>query len=486
MRFNLALCATVSSFLFFGCSQNNKPIFGSEVARFLWMTPSSELSNVKVFNQFGEPIASAQILIGRSQGNPFKNNFITTDKSGVAIIPSEWATSEHVTVDASGYIRQTLLNQKPGDLVIKMNPAFLQTPAQIKGVVSNLPVINGDKLIDFGLVMPAMSRSELLNFDLNSVISPFSDTLTVAGQNADVPSNISLPTQIENYIFNLTISKPIYRMIAPTLGPKRFFAARGRFPFKAVINDLRAGKKFYELLNYFSIHGGGIRDITLLGPQTTLDIPGNEINFNATLKVKPAVAAADEVLIVVAVSEIANTLIPTDLKRATSSDVISLASLEKAPAYVVNVIKRQAEFNSTAVGSDRLSASLSSYTENVQPLLLPLLENPTVTDSNGLLINLPNKPEKNGINPLAVSAVISDLIDLQIGTEKVVHVMHRWEVLGLGWDQKIQLPNWPLDNSSAKKRVEINYVGSTSQQVVVPLEKIMEIATHVTHASMDF
>lgn len=488
MRFNLlAVSMTLTSTLIFsGCSQDKTetPKKSEE------QQPANRSKNftgsatVKVVNQFGEPV-QAKILIGSSEGAPFKGNFISTDASGSAKVPADWTTPQHVTVDADGYIRQTILNQDPSDLTIKLNPSYLASRAEIKGQVTGLPVVNGDKFIDFALVMPGMSRSDLLNFDLNSVISPYSDTLTAAGSSYPMPSNVSLPTQTENYIINVTLTKPVYRMIAPTLGPKRMFAARGKFPFKDVVKELRAGKPFYELINYFSLQGGGIRDITLLGPQTALDLPGNEIEFKSTLKVQAPTAATDEVLLVLAASDIASSLIPTDIKKPAQGETLNLSSMTDKPAYVVSVIKRQAEFMQPVPGADRLSAAMSAYTENIKPVLLPLVEDPTITNTNGLEITLPAAPVKTGINPLAVSAMISDLVDVPNGTATITNVNRRWEVIGLGWNQKIQLPNWPLSNMTTKKRVEINFIGS-STTASTQLDTLVQDATHVTHASKDF
>lgn len=488
MRFKLIPIASITlitSLLFFGCSQNRKDDFKTHIARFLWSSAISEQPIIKVLNQYGEPLAQAQILVGLNEGSPFKGNYLITDNLGTAKVPNAWSTPEHVTVDATGYIRQTLLNQNPGDITIKMNSAYLTSPAEVKGAVTSLPIVNGDKMIDFALVMSAMTKADLLNFDLNALISPYSDAFTIAGQKADVPSNISLPTQKESYFFNLTISKPIYRMVTPTLGPKRFFAVRGQFLFKAVIDELRSGKQFYELLNYFSIQGGGMRDVTLLNSKTNLDIPGNELSFNSKLKVQPASANADEVLILVAVSDIANSLVPTDIKRVTNNGSASLTSLANKPAYVVQVIKKQAELNANKTNSDRTSVAISPYSENTKMDLLPLVDNPSMTNSNGFLITLPALPLKAGIHGLAVSAIISDLSEIQNGTDKVTHINRRWEIIGLGWSEKIQLPNWPLTNRTAKTRLEINYLGSTSEQIA-PLEGIIDAATHVTHASVDF
>ena len=65
---------------------------------------------------------------------------------------------------------------------------------------------------------------------------------------------------------------------------------------------MKNGKPFYELVNHFSIQGGGMHDVILTNPLTNIDIPGNELLFSSKIKTQPANSAADEVLMVVAVS----------------------------------------------------------------------------------------------------------------------------------------------------------------------------------------
>jgi hypothetical protein len=478
----LGLTVTLS-----GCSPDKKEDPKSDsLVRALWSEATPEAGQIKVVNQFGEPVVQAKILIGSAQNNPFRGNFIETDKAGKVQIPKEWTSPAHVTVDADGYIRQTLLNQKPGNMTLKLNTSYLAQKAELRGQVTNLPIVNMDKLIDFGLVMPALSRGDILNFDLDLVISPLTDVLSVAGQKADLPSNVSLPTQKENYIFNLTVSKPVYRLMVPTLGPKRFFAARGRFPFKAVVDELRDGKPFYELLNYFSILGGGIRDTTLVNPSTTLDIPGIELEFKNTVQVQSAQTNSDEVLMMLAASDVAGSMIPTDVKKTAPSQSITLNSMADKPTYIVSVIKKQSEFMTRTPGSDRMSASLMTYKLNEKQKLLPLVADPTIETTDAYLIHLPVAPNTEGINSIATSAVISDLVDSVNGTNKITSVNRRWEILGLGWSKDIQLPKWPLSQTPNRKRVEINFIGSVNKPPVNLDDSIIEAATHVSHASTDF
>ena len=483
----LALMACGLSFT--GCSKTKTEIpEEASIARFLWtekVSPSE--AQIKVINQFGEPVQGAQILIGDAQGSPFLNNFFTTDQAGRAAIPAEWSGPAAVTVDAAGYIRQTLLNVNPGDLTLKMNNAFLAQRAEVRGLVTQLPVVNGDKLIDFALVMPVVAKADLLNFDFGQVISPYNDTFTAAGQTSDIPSNVSLPKQNESYFINVTLDKPLYRLKVPNLGPKKFVAIRGRFVFKTVVAELRAGKRFDELINHFSILGGSVRETTLTNTLTTMDIPANEMEFKNTLSVNSMNTGADELMLVLATNEMNGSMIPSDVKRTTNGQPTKLQSLVGKPAFIVSVMKKQAEFMSQAPGTDRMSASLLPYSSTgAQQRLLPLIANPTIITSGNYIITLPSAPTTAGINAIAVSASISDLVETQDAGKTVLIPNRKWDIVGLGWTQQISLPKWPLDNSTARKRVEVNYIGSTSSKITRLDNSLIENATHITHASTDF
>lgn len=469
--------------------EDSKIAANSQLSRLTW-SPKAETAaaQLRVLNQFGEPIAGAQILIGHMQGSPFRDNFVTTNASGTASISNDWRTPAAVTVSANGYIRQTFLSQRPGNMVIRMSTAYLAQRAEVRGQVTQLPVVNNDKLIDFALAMPIVTRADLLNFDLGQVISPYTDTLSAAGQSNDIPSNVSLPRQRENYFIGVTLEKPVYRLKVPTLGPKKFVSARGRFVFKKVVDELRAGKPFYDTINHFSILGGGIREATITGPLTNLDIPGNELEFTSALAVQPATAQADEVLLVLATNELAGAMIPTDVKKSVGGAAVNLQSLPNVPAHIVTVVKKQSDFMSTAPGADRMSASLLPYSANTDKRMLPLIANPSIATAGvSYVISLPALNTAAGINPTATSAVISDLIETKDGNKTILTTVKRWEIIGPGWNQRIELPQWALDaGSGGRKRVEVNYVGSVNSSSTQLDETLIQNATHVTHASTDF
>lgn len=474
-----------------GCSQDRseKPDGSktSSISKFQWSEKSvNATSQLNIVNQFGEPVKGAQILIGDAQGNPFKNNFLTTDAAGVATAPAEWVLPASVTVDAAGHVRQTLLNVSPGNLMIKLSPAYIPQRVEVRGRVSQLPVVNGDNLIDFSLVMPSVAKSDLLNFDFGHILSSFTDTLSAAGQNSEIPSNIALPKQKETYIISVTLDKPVYRVKFPTMGPKKLMAARGRFVFKTVASELRNGKAFHELINHFTILGGGVRDLVVTQNQTNLDIPGTEMEFKNTLSVNTPANQSDEITLVLATNQVNGSMIPTDIKRAVNGKPTQLQSISNENAYVMSFLKKQSEFMSQQPGADRMSASLLPYSNGTAGKLLPLIANPTITSSDRFTIQLPNTPNTTGINPAATTISISDLVEIQDGEKRVTVANRKWEVYGLGWTRQVQLPKWPLANLNARKRVEVNYIGSTSNSKISYDESLIQNATHITHASADF
>lgn len=356
------LTAIFTSLILTGCSKDKgdkgdtSEVVTTQIAPFSWQPLKAPNAQIKIINRFGEAVVGAQILIGDAQGSPFRDNFLTTDRNGQVTVPSTWTTAAAITVSAQGYIRQSILNQNPGNMTIRVNTAYLESYPEVKGNVTDIPVVNKDKLADFALAMPMLTRQDLLtNFSLDQVISPYMDNFSAAGQKMSVPSNVSLPTQKESYsIITVTLDKPIYRIKTPTIGPKKFVAIRGRFVFKTVVDEFRAGKSFADLINKFTIIGGGIKDGVVTSPLTNLDLPGDAIQFTSQLKVNPSTPQSDEVALVLAGSEIDGYMMPTDVKRVTPGQPTTLQSIPNRSTQIVNFIKKQSEFMSTAPGSDRM------------------------------------------------------------------------------------------------------------------------------------
>jgi hypothetical protein len=98
-------------------------------------------------------------------------------------------------------------------------------------------------------VIPVLSRTDVFNFDINTVISNEVDTITLLGQSVDIPANVSLPEQRETYIFPITLKKPEYRLNFSSIGAKKVMALRGQFQLKPVVDELRSTKDFIGIIN---------------------------------------------------------------------------------------------------------------------------------------------------------------------------------------------------------------------------------------------
>lgn len=489
--FRMTVSGVILSLALFSCSnensastKNNNSANNTTVIKSQWTPKSGTQATVRVIDENDKPIVNASVLVGQELNNPFADNLIKTNKDGVAVIPAAWTSEAAVTVDAAKYVRQTLLDLPPGDLTIRMSLAADASPTTLQGEITGLPVVNGDKQIDFALVMPAFSRLDMLNFSLDLAISPITETISVANRNVETPSNLSLPTQSERYLlFNVTLSKPTYHLTVPYKGRKTFYAASGRFPFKPVVDGLNNNQSFYDLINQFSITGGSLRDADLNSSTVNLNIPSAELTFSGSVNVKPPSFKNDEALVIVSTSEVAKSLVPTDIKRATSGQTIQLNTMAGKPVYVVSALKRQSEMNIDAVGADRLSASILP-SDKYSSTLLPLIENPSVRQNNGFELTLPNQPTLPAkLNPLATTVVISDVVQTDAKTKNYIR---RWEIAALKWKNKIQLPNFPLNDMQSRKKVEVNYIASASTSSVRLDDDIIKSTTHVTHASTEF
>ncbi len=450
----------------------------------------SENVAVKVVDISNRPIAGARVLIGSYQGHPFKNNYLTTDENGqVTIRRDDWTAPAHVTADATGFIRHTLLSQKPGNIILKMNLSQLRQKAKISGVVNGLPVSNGDKNIDFGLVMSSLTKADLFNFDVANVISPYSDVLSAMGQEFDVPSNVSIPNQKERYIVNITLDKPMYSLYTSTLGTKRLFSTAGRFVFKPVVDELRDGKPFYDLINYFNLTGGTLREVNVTSGETQLNFPAQELMFTKKVSVRSPKINADEVFLSLTANEVAGQLVPTGIRKLNSEETAELTSIDNAPLFLVNAIKRQAEFMGNVPGGDRITASMLPFKANLDPQLLPLIADPTLVTKDGYVATTPAVTTPAKMTRLALFAAVSDVFTETAGDKQITTLVRRWEVLGTEWPNQVALPNWPLDSqteANTKRRFEINLIGGLNAKTFDLGDDLVQAATHVTRSSVDF
>ncbi|HMN67970.1 MAG TPA: hypothetical protein PKC28_05470, partial [Bdellovibrionales bacterium] len=252
-------------------------VFGRAVlvATMAFSALSYAQQQISVQDKMGQPIIGATIMFGFEPGNPFEGNVITTDGSGIAATPADWKAALPVTVQAAGFVSQTLPVTMPSDLIFALSTQEGMAELEVAGETTDFGRLRTDGKVDFGLVIPALNREQMLGFDLSTVISPKTDTITIIGNDVELPSNLTLPEQTESYIFPITFNKPGYRVYVRNPGPYTVSATHGQFPLQRVVNDIRDGKSMFELINHFKFLGAGQQPVDVQG-----DVPGQNVPVN--------------------------------------------------------------------------------------------------------------------------------------------------------------------------------------------------------------
>lgn len=468
-----------------GCGKDDKPDSKpGQVVETLEEGISTQNAVVlTITSETGTPLKGAKVLIGWSKDRPFAGNFLVADANGQITAPAEWTEPLPITAQAAGFVRLTYLAQPPKSATLKLRPVNKEPKLELSGQTTGHTVVNGDGQTDFGLVMSALTRNDLLAFDLNKVISTQTDEISAIGQKINIPSNITLPNQRESYILPITLNKPAYRLYFGDRGQYRVFAAQGRFPFKTVIDEVRANKKFYELINHFNITGGVIRDIRLSADRSKLDLPVTELKFDEKRALRAPTIRADEVVIALAAADVSGWLIPTDVKQLASNGTINMSVMKQRSSFAINVLKRSNEFEE-GPGQDRLSATIVPFTANVRPSMLPLINNPRLASNGDLL--LPKPTTVSGVNELATYTIFSEVKQIPMGDSQVPFLSRIWEVYAPEWMSTMALPKWPEGTPAPRaKRWEVAYIGSNKTSSVELGQPVIEAATHVTHSSLD-
>jgi len=482
----LALVGFIAALNLIGCNED-KPDTKPQPKGKLWGLWQPKATGLNIVGEDLQPLAGAKILIGTEQEVPFAGNYLVADTSGHIDLPAGWSETTAVTIDVPGYVRATYFEQAPGDRTYRLRKKMSTATAQyeVKGVTTGHKPVDRDDIIDFGLVIPALTRNDFMSFNIDSVISPQSDVISIVGYDAEVPSNITFPKQKESYILPVTVDKPSYRTYFTESGVQKVFAARGQFPFKKVVDKLRKKAPMYELVNDFTILGGGVKDIDVAKASTSVDLSVIDLDFKGKVNVTAPAISGDETMMVVGVAHMNEFMIPTDVKVVKSGQKQSIATLDNKGS-VLSVLKKTKDLDPKApAGSDPLSAVLIPAGNGVTPQFLPLMADPTLAANGDML--LPKMNPIQGVNAIATYAVVSQVAQTMQGSQKVLVNSSYWEMYAPAWAESLNLPKWPEGNHlPGKKHWEVNLLGSLNVSQVDLGPAMINNATHVTHSSLDF
>ncbi len=484
---------------------------------FLVATTSASISyaqqqNLSVVDETGQPIAGASVLVGFEAGVPFEGNVLTTNANGAAALPAGWKDALPVTVQAPGYITSTVPVLVPGAMTLQLIKQDAANDFEVRGVATNFPRLVTDGKVDFALLIPALSRENLLAFDLSTVISPKVDVITIIGNDVSLPSNISLPQQTENYFFPIELNKPEYRTYLRNPGVQTLTATHGQFPLQRVVSDIRAGKSMFELINHFTFSEGGQRQLDVQGNLTAQDVPVNQTPFNAQVAVKAPAFPASQQMVSLAVVEQNGVLVPSDLKRVNSNQTLNMKSFPgnaSVFSFLVNAVanasallnqpfawfkplldldRSRMMFDPAVAKQDftQLSFAFLAGQGGVAPQFLPLVAKPLLQDN---ILKLEAPAIAAGLTPVATYLVLSEVEQIMTGNVASEKRSRLWEVWSTAWLDQVELPK--INFNKRPDRVyrwevmfmarPVNFVDAATPGSRVDLQTV----THVTRNALD-
>jgi hypothetical protein len=470
-------------------------------------TAANANDQINVVDENNQPVANAKVMLGFEPGNPFPGNVFTTNGSGIADIPADWKAALPITVQADGYIITTIPETQPGQRVIQLTKRELNSDLEVKGTTTDFGRLIRDGKVDFGMVVPALSRKQMLAFDVSSVISPQNDTITIVGNSVNIPSNITLPEQTETYIFPIELNKPDYRVYMRAPGQYRMGVTHGQFPLQRVVGDIRAGKSFLEIVNYFDFKEGGQQTLTV-DTNMQVNMPVNQIPFTSTLTVKAPQFAGNLAMLSLAMFEQDGTFLPSDLKRLTPGQSLPLKAPANSPMSVVSLLLENQSatlFDLTSIlrtwfaplfalkgGHAPWDENAAAAEQNFSKLSFTFL--PATGGVTPQFLQLVNKPELSGQNMklsapallpgLVASGVYLTLSEIeQIGQEKlkVERRTRLWEIWSDTWISQMEMPKVQFERRKDRLyRWDVLFLARPSNSVL-DLNSI----THATRNSLD-
>lgn len=250
----------------------------------------------------------------------------------------------------------------------KTSPAAVSGFTEVAGTTANYTSKDKDGIVDFSLVIPAMTAEELMNFDLGRIISPENDTLNILSKQLEVPSNLSIPKQVESYFLSFTLDKPEFRSYVRDMGQYNLYALQGSFPIKKVVDGFQAGKSLFELVNFFTFKGGGSEVVDVKGPTKDVKIGINQWTLAGTNKVTaPTIANGKEVLSFT-LFKVGDELYPADIKRILSGKTETLTNRVGHDNYTLSVLlnnTQQSFIESVDAARGDLTAAIFSHRATV-------------------------------------------------------------------------------------------------------------------------
>lgn len=443
---------------------------------------SAEAPTLIVTDANGTPLAGAAILIGPRENVPFPGNLLTTDANGMVPLPTDWIDGQPLTVEAPGYVRTTWMSQVPApSMIFAVRTVPKNQQVELTGKTTGYKNLQKDGWVDVGVVFPAVRRNQLASLQVTDLISPDVDIITIFGQSVEIPSNVSIPQQTERYYFNITLDKPVYRSYLSEPRTWKMVATHARFPFEKVLDDLRAGKEFYEVLNHFEFKSATLDDINLVPPSTKKDIAIGAIKFQPKIDVTAPKFDPKYGMLAVSLADNSGLLYPTDVKSLAPRETRRLVAPTTVGGYVVGAL-RDIKAPTSGPGADELSAIMIPTNQTTPFEFLEIPAAPKVVGQS--LVLDPPAASVAAVTPAATYATLSQVDTRLAGSTKLDVKIPIWDVYASGWATSLDLPEMPTQ-AKGSYRWEVLFGGASSAATVQLGPNLVEGLSHVSKSATD-
>ena len=228
-----------------------------------------------------------------------------------------------VTISKQGYETLSLVGVGSRTIHVSLKPITSLFSVIASGTMTGWGGSQDSSMIHGGLVLRTLSATDLLHFDVQSIISPLSDTIDIFGDRR-VPSNLVLPTQDVFVLFgSVHLDKPQYRLPLFSNQQAHIVGVQGQMSSGDVFSVLQNGGKLsVSLLNKISFLSFGMSDLLTPHQDFSQDI-NTEIPLASGASVLPNAAPFQGNIVVASVMDLdgtKQTLVPTDVKASVDAD----------------------------------------------------------------------------------------------------------------------------------------------------------------------
>lgn len=227
-----------------------------------------------VYESTGLPVSGAFVMVGPRENYPFTGNVGYTNSSGVVQFSNVALVGPiSVTAGAANHELFTLVGVNANTLTIPLRiSSETSTTYQIGDYVSGVEVNNGfihagDGYVDMALVTHALSLEMVMNFDIANLIGPM-ETMSVLGNEVEVPSNVFIPQQWEIFI---EINKNHYYLY---LEPATYTmeAISGRIGTQTLLDFINSGGEMADIIPLLNWRKIDILNHTVTGDNLGVDL----------------------------------------------------------------------------------------------------------------------------------------------------------------------------------------------------------------------